>query len=128
MTKWSHDELVVLSAMFARSNMGLERATVREVINLCDNKWQSDRDLACNDASTELSQRYMESDEQQQWFAEEGISWYKRLKRKSVENCVKVWPDLFATYYEAKMWITLGARPGDEYRASQQGPMYRRRQ
>jgi len=94
-TKLTPREVIVLSAFFARSNMGQGKADRSEVERLLnDDRYQPDLDSAV----TSLCQQFMESDEHYNIFMGEAKMWKSRRyfggKYGSREAVVGTWPDV----------------------------------
>ena len=86
-------ERIVLSAYFARSNMGMERPTRMEIERLLNEK----SNLSLISATYDLCGELMESDEIEKAFLEEAEGWNKayfapRKKYNNREAICQTWP------------------------------------
>ena len=117
MVHFTAQECAVLSAMFARSNTGLPRATPQDVRHLLDKRECSTISMnsetvrsMINDAVGHLLQEYIESDEHERAFVEEAEMWYARLAKDGVEKTARVHPELVITLREAQMAVEFGKK------------------
>jgi len=104
-TKITPQERIVLAAWFARSNMGqprAERFLVESLLNV-ERKWP----LTLQAAVERLCSPYMETDEHEKIFQEEGVSWFRKFSPNGSHNnreaIIKTWPDVEA-YFWPKQW------------------------
>jgi hypothetical protein len=89
--KLSEKDIIILAAMFARSNMGMERASDNRVRRLKDCKF-----LHLEDAVSDLCQEFMENDEHYDIFVEEAQGWVDYLKNEP--RASEIHKDLFEQY------------------------------
>jgi hypothetical protein len=96
-TKLTDREKNVLAAWFARSNMGMERASRKEVERLLNSTWE----VTLQGATVSLCEQFMESDEHERIFELEAEGWHKDLSRKykTREAVLKIWPDVEAYFW-----------------------------
>jgi hypothetical protein len=91
-TPLTEREKVVLSAWFARSNMGMERAGRAATKRLLETER-----LDLSGATIALCGEFMESDEHEKIFEQEADGWFKDTfskKYKTREAVLAVWPDV----------------------------------
>lgn len=93
-TPTTQEERMVLSGMFALSNMGqpMPKDTKQIIKDLLGSKF-----LTVESAMSTFCQRYMETDEHYQMFFKEAKWWYKDTFCKpkyTREEIARVWPDM----------------------------------
>lgn len=111
-TKLTERELIVLSAIFARSNMGQGFPAKRDVERLKDYVPRNPAyDLTLGSCVNDICRKFMESDEHQGYFMEEAEDWLKDLRRDTCEGIAHVHPDIAelmwrdpATYVDDRRW------------------------
>jgi hypothetical protein len=88
----------VVAALFARSNMGLNRPTAAELRPLLEaaTRERHARSLNLNWAVVSLCQQFMETDEDEDTFMDEARMWLRDEKLASLDEITKVWPDMAA--------------------------------
>lgn len=93
----TRDEIVILAAMFAVTNMGQAMPDVDVVRQL-----RRTKKVDLGSAVMCVAEQYMESDEHQDWFMEEAQSWVKQLKAKKTMAAVReIWPRQVERFDEA---------------------------
>jgi hypothetical protein len=96
-------ERLVLAAYFARSNMGLDRATSKEVQSLLAGEGHGRCQVSLDSAVTFLCQQYMESDEHQDMFMEEAKMWASKRyfggKYRTRDAIVGTWPHVKEVFW-----------------------------
>jgi hypothetical protein len=92
-------EKIVLAAWFARSNMGQQRASRKEVEQLLNAKY----DLTLDGATIFFCQQFMETNEHERIFLGEAKSWRTSFNREHTtrEAVLKIWPDVQAYFWPA---------------------------
>jgi hypothetical protein len=113
-TKLDEFELPILSAIFARSNMGQglpSKSEVERFKTYVD--WRTKKPFAPSFQSCVIAfcGKFMESDEHEDMFMQEAKSWMKELKKDTAEEIARVHPDIAelywrdpATYVDDKRW------------------------
>ena len=95
--KLSPSEINILSALFARSNMGqLQKRDYTEVKAIIERlREPSRRDVTLSSAVIALCEQFMESDEHQNWFEDEARGWLAQNNRAdAIEVCKRTHYDL----------------------------------
>lgn len=94
-TPLTERELIVLSAAFARSNMGQGNPPKEHVQQLLT----SDRNPSLSSAVMRFCEQCMETDEHQRMFETEAKSWVRSLRKKDREYVTSTWPDMAALFW-----------------------------
>jgi hypothetical protein len=96
-------ERIVLAAYFARSNMGMDRATNREIQKLLAGDGHGRCDVTLDSAVVYLCQQYMESDEHYKIFMDEAKMWASRRyfggKYRTREAIIGTWPHVKEVFW-----------------------------
>ena len=104
----TRQERVVLAAYFARSNMGMDRATGKEVQGLLAGDGHGRYPVTLDSAVVFLCQKFMESDEHYEVFMEEAASWYERFspdgKYNTRDKIVKTWDHVKEVFWPEAFW------------------------
>lgn len=101
-TKLDERELVILAAIFGRSNMGMGLPPKRDVEGLkalTDRRTKKPMIPALEECVADLCGKFMESDHHERVFEEEARSWLKELRRDTAENVARVHPDIAELYW-----------------------------
>jgi hypothetical protein len=83
------NEVIILAGIFARSNMGLgnpDKATVERMKASANPSVSSAVMATCGD--------FMETNEHQEMFEEEGRGWVRQLSKMSQDDVRNTWPDI----------------------------------
>jgi hypothetical protein len=88
------NQLHVMCAMLGVSNMG-QKVSIEDV-----SRCKKNPDITIWNATLAIGQRYMESDEHLEMFADEAKS-FKSDLQKNPDECRKWWPDIFEMYEKA---------------------------
>lgn len=88
-------ELIVLSAAFARSNMGHGNPPKTYVQQLLT----SSGTPSLSSSVLMFCEQFMETDEHQAMFETEAKSWVKSLRKVNREYVVATWPDMAALFW-----------------------------
>lgn len=89
MSKLAKKERIALAGAFARTNMGMSvpsKSNMQRLLAL--------KDISLSAAVMWFCQDYMETDEHQDMFEQEGAAWYKLLGETSKEDLIKLWPHM----------------------------------
>jgi len=101
--KITETERLVLAAYFARSNMGLGRATRKEIKRLINGDGYGYSSVTLPSAVLSLSQQFLETDEQYQMFLGEARMWASRRyfgrKYSTREAILKNWPHVKEAFW-----------------------------
>jgi len=89
--KLTEKDIIILAAMFARSNMGMERASDNHVRRLKECRF-----LHLEDAVSDLCSQFIETDEHYDIFVEEAQGWVDYLKKEP--RASEIHKDLFDQY------------------------------
>jgi hypothetical protein len=89
-------ELHILSAIFARSNMGMGHPSKKKVERL---KQMADCP-AVDTCVIDFCQHFMESDFHEKVFNQEAWSWVKSLRKMRRTKIAEAWPDIAYLYWE----------------------------
>lgn len=92
--KFTREQKYVVAALFARSNMGIEKPDDSRVARLFKNAAAPSRWASLSNAVIGICEEFMESDEHQKIFENEGQMWMKDSKLNSLESIWKIWPDM----------------------------------
>jgi hypothetical protein len=102
-TKLTECERVVLAAYFARSNMGMDRATSKEVQGLLAGDGHGRYPVTLDSAVMFLCQQFMESDEHYDFFMEEAKMWASRRyfggKYRTRDAVIGTWPHVKEVFW-----------------------------
>lgn len=88
--------IVILSGMFARSNMGMGRPEIHEVQALK----QATDNITPYDSAIHFCAQFMESEEHEQIFREEAEMWAEVLEKQTDEEIRIHHPDLMQLFDE----------------------------
>ncbi len=101
-TKLDDYELVILSGIFARSNMGQGVPAKKDVERWKKNvDWRTKKPAppSLESVINDFCGKFMESDDHQEMFLKEAKAWMRDLKKKSAEYVAQVWDDLAELYW-----------------------------
>lgn len=87
---------IVLAGIFAVSNMGQKLPPIGDVVRV-----KANAKTTVNSSVMAFAQGYMETDEHQKIFEDEGRSWFKTLLPMDDNEAAKTWPDILALYDNA---------------------------
>lgn len=95
------EQVLILAGMFACTNMGQDRPSVAEVASEVRAARARPLHYGLESAVHAFCEPFMENDEHQRIFMEEGHSWVKTLRSMDEAEARRAWPDNFQTYDEA---------------------------
>lgn len=90
-TPLTERELLVMAAVFARTNMGQSRPTRDEVQRALHHE-----SVNLSSAVMWFCEEFMESNEDQDTFENEARGWVKSLKKDGREKIQEIWPEMAA--------------------------------
>lgn len=96
-TKFEPRDIIILTGIFARSNMGQGLPKVELV-----RQFMKSGTPTVGGSSLFFCQDFMETDEHESMFRQEAQSWVKTLKETSVEEATRIWPDIMKLFNDAK--------------------------